>query len=405
MKKKLTVIICLLLVGAFILGGCTMDQSSEDANATAAPDKSKVIVAEVAGEPIYYNDYYARFSAMCAQMGISPDDETYAAYFKDSVVESMVSEKVMVKMLTDKGYLPLTDAQLAQAEKQAQDDIKEYLEQSFKSDIVADLGDDYTDEEYAAELESYKQELLSGAGMTWDDVVETYKLGIAEDAAKADLAKAEPTEAEVRAEYDSKVAADKEAMDEDPTVYESNAMYGVTNYYAPAGLRSVMQVLVKIDEKANEAIGLLRENGYDDQADQLLEKALADIQTKADEILAKIQSGEVTFEQAVKDFNEDDGMPEAGYAVSKGSGTYMKPFTEGAMALANIGDVSGLVATDYGYHILQYKEDIKPGAADYAKLKADIKESLMSAQQDEKWMALVDQWETELGVQYYKENY
>jgi len=405
LKKKLIVILCLVLAGAFALGGCGLAESTEDATATAAPDgseTSEVIVAEVAGEPI---DYYAQFTSMCTQMGISPDDETYAAYFKESVIESMVSEKVLVKTLTEKGYMDLTDEQLAQAEQNAETDINAYLEDSFKAEIEEKLGEGYTDEEYAAELETYKQQLLTGSGMTWDDVVETYKLGVAEEAARAELVNVEPTEDEVRAEYDEKVATDKESMDEDPTIYESSAMYGSTIYYAPEGLRNVKQVLIKIDDKANEAIGLLRESGYDDQADQLLEKALADIKTKADEVLAKIQSGDVKFDQAVTDFNDDDSMPEAGYAVSEGSGTYMEPFTTGAMALAKIGDVSGLVATDYGYHILQYTSDITPGAVDYETLKVDIKENLKNTLEEEKWSALVEEWKTKCEVVYYSENY
>ena len=407
MKKKITVIICLVLAGALALGGCGSAQSTEDATATSAPDasaKSDVIVAEVDGEPIYYDDYYAQLSSVCAQYGISPDDEN-AAYFKDAIVESMVSQKVLNKMLTDKGYLNLTDEQLAQAEQDAEDEINTYLEQSYKSEIEANLGEGYTEEQYAAELETYKQQMLDGAGMTWDEVVESYKLGIAEEAAIAELAVVEPTEDEIRAEYDTEVASAKETMDEDPTAYESSVMYGSTIYYVPAGLRSVKQVLIKIDDKASEAISLLRQNEYDDQADQLLEKALADIKTKADQVLSKIQSGEVTFDQAVKDYNEDDGMPETGYAVSEGSDTYMEPFTTGAMALAKIGDISGLVATDYGYHILQYAGDVTPGAVDYEKLKGEIKEGLTTSLQDEKWGSIIDGWKTECDVKYYKENY
>ncbi len=408
MKKKLTVIICLLLAGAMVLGGCSLVESQEDASATAAPDSStaNVVVAEVAGDPIYYDDYYAQFASVCAQMGISPDDETYAVYFKDSVIESMVSEKVLKKMLTDKGYMDLSDAQLAEAEQNAETDIKAYLESSYKTEIEEKLGEGYTDEQYAAELESYKQLLLEGSGMTWEEVVESYTLSMAEEAAKADLVgDLEPTEEEVRAEYDEQVAADKESMDEDPTIYESSAMSGSTVYYVPAGLRNVKQVLIKIDDSTSEAISLLRDNALDAQADILLEKALADIQAKADEVLAKLQSGEITFDQAITDYNDDEGMPEAGYAVSQGSDTYMEPFTTGAMALAKAGDVSGLVATDYGYHILQYAGDLTPGAVDYETLKAGIKETLKTTLQDEKWTSITEDWKTQSNVVYYKENY
>jgi peptidyl-prolyl cis-trans isomerase C len=75
------------------------------------------------------------------------------------------------------------------------------------------------------------------------------------------------------------------------------------------------------------------------------------------------------------------------------------------MALANIGDVSDLVATDYGYHILQYTGDVTPGAVDYEKLKDEIKETLKTTLQDQKWNEIVEQWKTECDVKYYQENY
>ena len=407
MKKKIAIVLSFVLAGALALGGCGAGDVKEDASATAAPDASAspsatddVVVAEVSGDPIYYSEY----SAIMTQMGVSPDDEN-ASYYTDSVIDSLVSEKVLKKMLTDKGYMDLTDEQQAQAEQNAESDMKEYIEYYYKSDIESKLGEGYTDEQYATEVESYKQQVLDSIGQTWDELVDSYKLSVAEDAAKADLlSDIAPTEDEIKAEYDKQVADSKESMDSDPTVYESDVKYGSTIYYAPEGLRNVKQVLFNIDDNTSKAISLLRDNSYDDQADQLLEKALADIKTQADEVLAKLQSGEMTFEDAMAQY-QDTSMPETGYAVSQGSGTYDEAFTTGAMALQNIGDISGLISTDEGYHILQYTGDVTPGAVSYDSLKDTITESLKSSLQDEKWSSIMDDWKEQCNVTYYKENY
>ncbi len=405
MKTKLTAIVCLVLAGALIFSGCGMPESTEDAKASASPSATTgVIVAEVAGEPIYYDDYYTQLSNACAQFGISPEDEN-AAMLKDSVVESMVNEKVLTKMLTEKGYMNLTDEQIAEAEKNAEADVKSYIEGNYKEDIETALGEGYTEEQYASELETHKQQLLTDIGMTWAELVESYKMGVAQDAAMKELANEQPTDEDIRKEYDTNVASDKATMDEDPSSYESALMYGSPVYYVPEGVRTVKQVLIKIDDKDSEAISMLRENEYEEQANQLLEKALENIKAKADEVLQKIQSGSITFDQAITDYNEDEGMTEEGYAVTAGSTTYMEPFTTASMALAKVGDITELVTTDYGYHIIQYAADVTPGAVDFETVKDDIKENLTSTMQEEAWSAVLDEWNKECNVQYYKENY
>lgn len=403
MKKKLAGMLSVILAAVMVLGACGLVETEENATASAVP---KVMVAEVGGDPIYYDDYYEQFSSMCAQWGVSPDDETYASFIQESVIESMVSEKVLTKMLTEKGYMELTEAQLAKAEEKAEAELNEYIDYAYKSEIEADLGEGYSEAEYAASADVYKQQLLSSIGQTWEQVVESYRLGIAEETAKADLLVGlEPSEDDVRTEFDEQVAADKESMTEDPTMYESVLMYGSAVYYVPEGYRNVKHVLIKVDESAGEAVSLLRENELEEQADYLLEKALADIQEKAEEVLAKLQSGEFTFDQAVADYNEDIDMPEEGYAVSENSSTYMEAFTKGAMALESVGDISELIATDYGYHIITYVSDVKSGAADYETVKAEIFETLKTQLQDEKWAALLEEWKTGNNVIYYKENY
>ena len=403
MNKRLAGILCVILAAVMVLGACGLVETEENATGNAAP---KVVVAEVGGDPIYYDDYYEQYASMCAQWGVSPDDETYAGFIQEMVIDSMVSEKVLTMMLTEKGYMNLTEAQLAQAEENAAADLNEYIDYAYKAEIEAELGEGYTEAQYTAAAESYKQQLLASIGQTWEQVVESYKLNIAEEAAKADLLTGlDPTEEEVRAEFDEQVAADKESMQENPMIYESALMYGSEVYYVPEGYRNVKHVLIKLDESTGEAVGLLRENELDEQADYLLEKALADIREKAEEVLAKLKAEEITFDKAIADYNEDVDMPEEGYAVSEDSDTYMEAFTSGAMALESVGDISELIATDYGYHIITYVSDVAAGAVDFETVKQEIFNSLKMQLQDEKWSALLEEWKTAKNVVYYKENY
>ena len=404
--KKIITVICLLLAAALAFGGCSQKGSDAPAESSGA----EVIVAKVNGEAITYDEYYTFLSQILDYIGISADSSD-ADFYKEDVVSRLVYEKVLKKKLTEEGYMNLTAEQNARAEQEATESFKAYIESSYFDEIQDMLGNDYTDAQYDAAVEKvmqeHLQEELDKAGMTWEELLDSYRLPIAEEAARAELtADAVPTEDEVKKRYDEYVAADKADMEEDPTVYESAVMDGTTiYYYVPGGLRLIKHVLIKIDEETSDAVALLRDNGFDAQADLLLESALADIQAKADEVLAKIQSGEMMFDEAVAQYNEDPGMPEGGYPVSKDSASYMEAFVTGAYALANVGDISGLVATDYGYHILLYAGDTVAGPVPYENVKDEIYETLKATLQSERWNEITDEWVAQSEVEFYPENY
>jgi len=403
--KKIITVICLLLAASLAFGGCSQKGSDAPAESSGA----EVIVAKVNGEAITYDEYYTFLSQILDYIGISADSSD-ADFYKEDVVSRLVYEKVLKKKLTEEGYMNLTAEQNARAEQEATESFKAYIESSYFDEIQDMLGNDYTDAQYDAAVEKvmqeHLQEELDKAGMTWEELLDNYRLPIAEEAARAELtADAVPTEDEVKKSYDENVTADKVDMEEDPTVYESAVMDGATIYYVPGGLRLIKHVLIKIDQETSDAVALLRDNGFDAQADLLLESALADIQAKADEVLAKIQSGEMTFDEAVAQYNEDPGMPEGGYPVSKDSASYMEAFVTGAYALANVGDISGLVATDYGYHILLYAGDTVAGPVPYENVKDEIYETLKATLQSERWNEITDEWVAQSEVEFYPENY
>ena len=74
---------------------------------------------------------------------------------------------------------------------------------------------------------------------------------------------------------------------------------------------------------------------------------------KANEVLAKVDamSDISEFDTLIKEYNEDPGMESNpnGYYFTKGQ--MVLPFEESAYSLSE-GETSGLVETDYGYHIL-----------------------------------------------------
>lgn len=408
MNKRIASLLGVFVSVMMLFGACAVKESQETATASASPEATaseSIMVAEVNGEPIYYDQFYTIFSSACASYGISEDDETNGAYIKSMILESLISEKIMSQKLTENGYMDLTDEQTTQATQDAQDYLDSIIDSYYKTTIESELGEGYTDEQYEEAKAPYEEEVLTGMGYTKDEFINYYKLTVAEDAAKAELVgEILPTDDEVKAAYDENVAAEKETMDADPTQYEPTVSGGTTAYYAPEGVRMVRHVLIKIDDSESGAISTLRDAGYDDQADYLLENALTGIIEEANGVLSKLKSGSITFDEAITTYNQDTGMPETGYAVTEGSTKFVESFTAAAMGLKEIGGFSELVASDYGYHIIEYFGDVPTGAVAFDDVKQEVYDSLTATMQDEAWQTIIDEWTNTSEVVRYDDN-
>lgn len=96
---------------------------------------------------------------------------------------------------------------------------------------------------------------------------------------------------------------------------------------------------------------------------------------KAEELLKKIKDG-ADFATVAKE-NSDDAMskPQGGDLGLFPRGMMVKPFEDAAFGL-KVGEVSNLVETQYGYHILKLTEHQDPNQVPFEKAKAQIIDSL-----------------------------
>ena len=91
-----------------------------------------------------------------------------------------------------------------------------------------------------------------------------------------------------------------------------------------------------------------------------------------------------------------------GYYVCEGLTPFVPESQEAAMALQNVGDISGLVKTTYGYHILQYTCDIADGEVEFTEeIKTKLHSELLTTAQEAAYEAAKTQWVSEAKVETF----
>jgi parvulin-like peptidyl-prolyl isomerase len=108
-------------------------------------------------------------------------------------------------------------------------------------------------------------------------------------------------------------------------------------------------------------------------------------------VLDKAKSGE-NFEKLIDEYGEDPGMKDnaEGYTVKK-DGQFVPTFEEASLKL-KVGEISGLVPSPFGYHIIKAYEISPEKIFTLAEKKEVIKQAVISQKKDEKWSALLEGW-------------
>ncbi|MFA6537475.1 MAG: peptidylprolyl isomerase [Patescibacteria group bacterium] len=82
-------------------------------------------------------------------------------------------------------------------------------------------------------------------------------------------------------------------------------------------------------------------------------KAEQEWKKKAELVLTKVEAGKISFEDLAKQYSDDQGSAAAGGDLGWfPKGVMVKQFEDVAFAM-NVGEVSDLILTDFGYHIIK----------------------------------------------------
>jgi len=114
--------------------------------------------------------------------------------------------------------------------------------------------------------------------------------------------------------------------------------------------------------------------------DALPEDKKAAKHKQMEDLLKRARSGE-DFTKLADQYSEDPGVKEnhGEYKFSK-SDRFVQEFKDAAFALAKTNDVSDIVTSQFGYHIIKLSEKIPAKKADYSDVKDGIREHLVQEQ-------------------------
>lgn len=122
-----------------------------------------------------------------------------------------------------------------------------------------------------------------------------------------------------------------------------------------------------------------------------------DAQKKIEELLARARRGE-DFASLATEYSEDPGSKERGGLYEDFErGAMVKPFEDAAFSVA-VGEISDIVETTYGYHILLVV-DRKKESRPLDEVRAELENKLMQARKEEIFKSYFSELKTKAGFE------
>jgi len=192
------------------------------------------------------------------------------------------------------------------------------------------------------------------------------------------------TESELKEEFSRRMIV-KKMIDEviaskvEITAEETKKFYDNNpNYFqAPERVRA-SHILVKLDPKATEA-----------------EKGAA--RKKMEDILKRVQKGE-DFAAVAKESSDCPSASKGGDLDFFQRGQMVAPFEEAAFSLKP-GETSGIVETQFGYHLIKVDDRKESGVIVYDEIKVNIESHLRQQKVNEKYAAYMEELKSKAKVE------
>jgi len=419
----------------------TATEATEEALADEE-EAAPVLLATVNGKEIYDTDEEVAsvVSSYSYYISYDPSLETYimAMALTDAIDSAVINEKIEAAQTEEK-----------QAELEAEAQKIWDSEVEWIATQLAGLTDESTEEE----INAAKEDALSYISYYYGYDAESYKAAyirgelVSEMLTEYNGGDFTVSEEEVIDYFNELVEEAKQQALLDPDTYANYVEYGQDAngnaiVYIPEGFRGVNHILLDVDdellnnyttllaqlEEQDEEVTADEETTDEAAAEETAEtteepaepvtqemvdaarQAILDsVQGTVDEIMQKLADG-ADFNDLIVEYGQDPGMTDEtmrqeGYTVHNGSTLYVEEFTDAAMGLKEIGDVSDPVLMgSYGVTLIHYQRDLPAGAVELTQeLHDSLAEELIAEKQSLAYNDMIDSWVAAAEIVYTEE--
>ncbi len=354
---------------------------------------SAVIVAEANGEKISLQEVNIIYEQEKTYYGlgdtVTEEQTAFAQSLKEDILRRLIEEKVMLQKATAAGYV-VDEAARTEAQTEYDGILTSIAAQMASEDTTAGTPTEGVD--YQKKARDYAISTLAAVGRTEDSFVESIAQSIViERFFTASTQGITVTEDEIAAYYATQLELQRSAGVADG----DNAVA----LLQPASVR-VKHILIELPAEQRDEYNRLLSEDTAEAAQAYLDAKLKEIEPTALSVLSQAKSG-ANFEALIAEHGKDPGMttyPE-GYTVMR-DGSFVESFEDAAFTL-KVNEISGLVASQFGYHILKAYQ-INPELIYPLSEKTDaIRHALEDEKADAHWDELVEQWHNEATILSY----
>ena len=139
---------------------------------------------------------------------------------------------------------------------------------------------------------------------------------------------------------------------------------------------------VKLTEEEKKAFYEAQKQSFSKPETASAKHILVDSEEKANDILGKINAGDLSFEDAAKEHSTCPSKDAGGDLGTFGRGQ-MVPEFENAVFNMNNGEVSGPVKTQFGYHLIKLENKNESSIPEYDEVAEEVGKALLFQKQGE----------------------
>lgn len=139
---------------------------------------------------------------------------------------------------------------------------------------------------------------------------------------------------------------------------------------------------IEISDEEMKAFYDANQNQFQKGATVKAKHILVDTEEKCNEVLAAINNGEKTFEEAAKEYSTCPSGKQGGDLGEFGTGQMVPEFEQAAFA-AEIGQIVGPVKTQFGAHLIKVEAKNEAKVAALEEVKEAIKRNLLQQKQNQ----------------------